>query len=342
MAAKINKGHIGLIILGALIVAFSIWWIVSAPKTDVSTQADAKHIFRNVTIAAKDVAALSAFYQNAFGFKPVKDNGEWASGNPQSPSVLLQIPEYKDGGPTFRIIAADAQAKQGPLQVYDLGYAHLCFEADDVWGTVKKIIEGGGSMISTFPKIEKEVAAYAKDPEGNVVEVHVPTPTAVTPQAILRLLNSVIRTKLQLQAPGNARIRFIHVNLISKDWKKLSNFYQTVFGAVPTGALRDYKDAWISNLVGVKDARIVGQHVALPGYSVGGPTFEIFTYGTQAKQGPLHFGDLGTVCTGFETKDLSATLKAAVDAGGKVIRSEENAFGLIQDPDGNLIQLKKI
>jgi predicted enzyme related to lactoylglutathione lyase len=34
--------------------------------------------------------------------------------------------------------------------------------------------------------------------------------------------------------------KYVHTNLIAKDWKRLSGFYETVFGCVAVAPERDY------------------------------------------------------------------------------------------------------
>ncbi len=341
MTIKMKKRDMGLIILGFLVAGFAAWWIVSAPRNKVITDTKAGFIFRNVTIGAPDASALGSFYRDVFGFEVLKDNGEWNFTGPDSKGILLKAPGYDADGPTFRIVSSSMQTRQGPLGVNDLGFAHICFEADDVRGTVKKIVAAGGSIISTFPDIEKEVCVYTKDPAGNIVEVHVPTPSSITPQAMVRFVGSVLRTKMKLNPSKDALIRFLHVNIVSRDWNQLKNFYQAVFGCTPFGARRDYNDEWIANVVGIRDVRVEGRHVAVPGYSLGGPTLEIFTYSKKAKQGPLDLMDRGIVSVGFDIGDIATTLRAIVNEGGTVVTSRGDGSAIVKDPDGNTIQMKR-
>lgn len=46
-------------------------------------------------------------------------------------------------------------------------------------------------------------------------------------------------------------VKFVHVNLIARDWKLLSDFYQRVFDCEPVLPERDHKGDWIDVATGV-------------------------------------------------------------------------------------------
>jgi catechol 2,3-dioxygenase-like lactoylglutathione lyase family enzyme len=74
-------------------------------------------------------------------------------------------------------------------------------------------------------------------------------------------------------------MKFTHVNLIARDWKRLAQFYQEVFGCTPVPPERNYSGVWLDRATGVDNARIEGVHLRLPGHGNQGPTLEIFQYG---------------------------------------------------------------
>lgn len=71
-------------------------------------------------------------------------------------------------------------------------------------------------------------------------------------------------------------IKYVHTNIISKDWKKLADFYIKVFDCKPVPPERNQKGSWLDKGTGVKDAHIKGMHLQLPGYGKNSPTLEIF------------------------------------------------------------------
>lgn len=146
-------------------------------------------------------------------------------------------------------------------------------------------------------------------------------------------------------------IRYAHTNINAKDWKKLSQFYQDVFGCVSLGKLRDNKGEWFERLTGIKGARAVGEHIALPGYPEGGPTFEIFTYSVPAEEGPLPINGYGFAHVCFEVDDVDEVYDRFVKAGGtiygeKIVRyyPDRDGTNIIiygRDIEGNGVEIKK-
>lgn len=80
------------------------------------------------------------------------------------------------------------------------------------------------------------------------------------------------------------KIKFTHTNILAKDWKKLSHFYQEVFGCVPVPPERVMQGDWIDRMTGIRGAQIRVEHLRLPGYEDKLPTLEIFpiTIGSRA------------------------------------------------------------
>jgi predicted enzyme related to lactoylglutathione lyase len=42
--------------------------------------------------------------------------------------------------------------------------------------------------------------------------------------------------------------KYVHTNLIARDWKKLVRFYKEVFGCEPKGPERDLSAAWLDRV----------------------------------------------------------------------------------------------
>ena len=73
------------------------------------------------------------------------------------------------------------------------------------------------------------------------------------------------------------RAKYVHTNLIARDWERLVRFYREVFGCEPKGPERDLSAAWLDRVNSVPNARLRGVHLQLPGYDDDGPTLEIFS-----------------------------------------------------------------
>ena len=74
-----------------------------------------------------------------------------------------------------------------------------------------------------------------------------------------------------------AGARYVHTNLIARDWRRLAAFYESVLGCTPLPPERDYSGPVFDAGTGVMGVRLTGMHVRLPG-DTSGPTLEIFNY----------------------------------------------------------------
>jgi hypothetical protein len=55
------------------------------------------------------------------------------------------------------------------------------------------------------------------------------------------------------------RAKYVHTNLIAKDWKKLATFYERLFGCVPVPPERDLSGQWLEALTCVPKRCTVGK-----------------------------------------------------------------------------------
>jgi len=144
--------------------------------------------------------------------------------------------------------------------------------------------------------------------------------------------------------------RFVHVNLVAKDWRTLTGFYQDVFGCVPVPPKRSLSGEWLSRATGVPDARLEGMHLRLPGKHPDGPTLEIFQYSEVLRQLPAAANRQGLGHVAFEVDDVLAYASSVLSHGGALVgevveRSIEGVgvitFAYATDPEGNIIELQQ-
>ncbi|PYL65427.1 MAG: glyoxalase [Verrucomicrobia bacterium] len=144
------------------------------------------------------------------------------------------------------------------------------------------------------------------------------------------------------------RAKYVHTNLIARDWKKLAQFYSKVFGCEPKGPERDMAGAWLDGLTSLRNAHLRGVHLRLPGYDDNGPTLEIFGY-DQLIEGEL-INRSGFAHIAFGVDDVDQALQAVITAGGStvgdVVTTQVDGVGLLRvvyarDPEGNIIELQK-
>jgi len=137
--------------------------------------------------------------------------------------------------------------------------------------------------------------------------------------------------------------------LIAEDWKRLAAFYETVFGCTPISPERNLSGRWLDKATGLKEAQISGIHLELPGYGDGGPTLELFQYGSMPDRPKIRPNTPGFSHIAFAVDDVAKTAKTVFDAGGcpvgdLAIREIPGAgvltFQYVADPEGNIIEIQ--
>lgn len=290
--------------------------------------------FNYVQIGSKNYRKLADFYIKVLDFKEVKKN-EYLK---NKEGVILTAPGFSDDNPIyFGIVKAE---KGTNAKINDIGYAHTCYETVDVKACVKRLLKYGGSFQSTLKYPKLNPCVYCKDPEGNVVEFHIPFPSPdtklfLTISSLLGLKHDKgIRKEL-----GNSGIKFIHVNMISNDWTKLSSFYKNVFGATDFGKLKDHSGAYKEKVIGIKNVHVIGHHILLPNYYLSYPTFEVFTYLIKGRSEACDDDSLGINAIGLETTDLDKDIELIEKSGGNLIKKNDD-LTVMSDIQGGIIYLK--
>lgn len=146
-------------------------------------------------------------------------------------------------------------------------------------------------------------------------------------------------------------MRFTHVNLIAKDWKRLAAFYETIFGCQKVPPERDLSGKWLEKATGVDAAKITGIHLRLPGDGDNGPTLEIFQYGSRPPTLAINPDTPGFSHIAFAVENVEKTAEKVFEAGGGPVGErtlrEIDGVGLltlwyVTDPEGNIIELQNI
>ncbi|MCL4338489.1 VOC family protein [Patescibacteria group bacterium] len=145
-------------------------------------------------------------------------------------------------------------------------------------------------------------------------------------------------------------IKYTHTNIISKDWKKLADFYVGVFDCKPVGNETHLIGNWVEKGSGVAGADIVGIHLLMPGFDKDGPTLEIFQYSQNlGKQFPEVANREGFGHIAFQVDDVNSVLEKVIASGGnkvgevavKEFKSGVLTFVYVSDPEGNILELTK-
>lgn len=144
-------------------------------------------------------------------------------------------------------------------------------------------------------------------------------------------------------------IKYVHTNIVAKDWRKLTEFYINVFECKPLYPERDLYGEWLETLTDIDSVKIKGIHLSLPGYD-NGPTLEIFGYepdnlrSDEPKINQQGFGHIA-----FHVDEVEEVVEKLVEHGGKIlgkiIKKDYDGIGLLtaayaQDPEGNFIEIQ--
>jgi len=143
----------------------------------------------HVSITAKDLRRLAAFYIDAFGFVPYREergfSGEWVEKGTGVPGadftrIHLRLPGAKEHGTELEIIQYSKAAEDtAPPAANRTGLRHLAFEAgnpEELHGLYDRVIEIGGGKLGEISEREIEglgtvTFVYMTDLEGNIIEL---------------------------------------------------------------------------------------------------------------------------------------------------------------------------
>ncbi|APR82256.1 Hypothetical protein A7982_07605 [Minicystis rosea] len=141
--------------------------------------------YAHTNLIAHDVERLVRFYEEVFGctkVPPARDqSGAWlerATGVPKAHlrGHHLRLPGHGPEGPTLEIYAYDEVVPQELPVPNRAGYGHLAFGVADVERALAVIVAEGGRALGEVVRVEvagagKLCFTYARDPEGNILEL---------------------------------------------------------------------------------------------------------------------------------------------------------------------------
>lgn len=142
-----------------------------------------KYVHTNLT--ARDWRSLAAFYQDVFGCipkLPTRDlAGAWLDGltalsSAHLTGVHLSLPGYGLEGPTLEIFSYDHLEDRPEPVVNERGFGHLAFLVEDVPAALEAVQNAGGGAVGDIATthvagVGTLTVVYAKDPEGNILEL---------------------------------------------------------------------------------------------------------------------------------------------------------------------------
>lgn len=144
-------------------------------------------------------------------------------------------------------------------------------------------------------------------------------------------------------------MRYAHTNIISSNWELLSEFYIKTFNCKIIPPVRNQSGEWLDRGTGLKNAKLKGVHLLLPGHGENGPSLEIYQYEELVQADAQLSNRMGFGHIAFEVENVSEVLEKLIKNGGKlygeishrsVLGIGELSFVYAKDPEGNIIELQ--
>ncbi|KQW62513.1 VOC family protein [Ensifer sp. Root127] len=136
----------------------------------------------HINLVARNAEALAAFYMNVMKCESLREpkmvSGEKVSrgngiSNSEICTIWLTFPELER--PFLEIHEHKVTHDRDQPRVNEPGFGHLSFQMEDISVVLAEIIQAGGAQIgeiTDFGTPDKPfLIAYARDPEGNVLEL---------------------------------------------------------------------------------------------------------------------------------------------------------------------------
>lgn len=141
--------------------------------------------FAHINIIAINWKKLAEFYIEVFNCKPKPPErnlfGKWLDNltglnSAHIKGIHLLMPGFDQNGPTIEIFEYSNTTKNENKIINKEGFSHIAFSVDDVESCLNLLKRKGGSALGQVVNTEIEGAGkinvvYAKDPEGNIIEI---------------------------------------------------------------------------------------------------------------------------------------------------------------------------
>ena len=147
-----------------------------------------------------------------------------------------------------------------------------------------------------------------------------------------------------------AGVKYVHTNVVARDWKKLAQFYVKALGCKRKPPERNLKGPWLDDATSLRGAHLRGIHLLLPGFGRHGPTLEIFQYSREKWWRKAALNRPGLCHIAFSVPNVSRALEKVERFGGRrvgqVVSAEIEGMGPVnfvyaRDPEGNIIELQR-
>ena len=146
-----------------------------------------------------------------------------------------------------------------------------------------------------------------------------------------------------------AGARYVHTNLVARDWRHLARFYQDMFGCVPVPPERNLSGPDYERGTAVAGAHAEGIHLRLAGYGEAAPTLEIFQYTPPGNGAPASVHRPGFGHIAFAVTSVAEARTQFLAAGGsavgdvistRILPDRVVTWCYLRDPEGNVVELQ--
>ncbi|OEK04967.1 VOC family protein [Roseivirga misakiensis] len=141
--------------------------------------------YAHTNIVSKNWETLVDFYIKTFECTLVpptrNQSGKWLEKgtgvkNAELKGAHLRLPGHGPNGPTLEIYQYSKILDHGPIAPNYKGFSHIAFEVDNVSAVLAAVQANGGLAHGEItervvPEVGKITFVYAKDPEGNLIEL---------------------------------------------------------------------------------------------------------------------------------------------------------------------------
>lgn len=141
--------------------------------------------FAHTNIVSANWKELADFYIKTFHCTLVppirKQSGKWLEKgtglkNASLEGVHLRLPGHGEKGPTLEIYQYGQIENQNAVAPNKRGFGHIAFEVEDVLAILETLKQNGGTTSGEItrrevPGVGEITFVYARDPEGNLIEL---------------------------------------------------------------------------------------------------------------------------------------------------------------------------
>ena len=142
--------------------------------------------------------------------------------------------------------------------------------------------------------------------------------------------------------------KYLHTNIVARDWRRVAKFYTDVFGCEQVGPIRSLSGKEVEAGTGVAGAVLSGVQLRLPGHGLDGPTLEIFQYPAFTEATHPESNRPGLAHLAFEVTDVPGAEEEVFKAGGSRIGETVTFLAptgrtvtwcYLRDPEDNVLEL---